>query len=33
MLRDAGVDMTTPQPIQAAMDTFEKLLDELEEMA
>jgi oligoendopeptidase F len=33
MLRDAGVDMTTPQPIQAAMDTFEKLLDELETLA
>jgi oligoendopeptidase F len=33
MLRDAGVDMTTPQPIQAAMDTFEKLLDELEALA
>jgi oligoendopeptidase F len=33
LLRDAGVDMTTPQPIQAAMDTFDKLLDELEAMA
>jgi oligoendopeptidase F len=33
MLRDAGVDMTTPQPIQAAMDTFDKLLDELEALA
>ncbi|HEX9440286.1 MAG TPA: oligoendopeptidase F, partial [Roseiflexaceae bacterium] len=32
MLRDAGVDMTTPQPIQAAMDTFDTLLDELEAM-
>ncbi|HEU5098634.1 MAG TPA: oligoendopeptidase F [Roseiflexaceae bacterium] len=33
MLRDAGVDMTTPQPIQAAMDRFEQLIDELEAMA
>jgi oligoendopeptidase F len=30
LLRDAGVDMTTPEPIQAAMDSFEALLDELE---
>lgn len=30
LLRDAGVDMTTPAPIQAAMDTFDRLLDELE---
>jgi oligoendopeptidase F len=29
-LRDAGVDMTTPAPIQAAMDQFDALLDELE---
>jgi len=33
MLRDAGVDMTTPQPIQAAMDTFEALLNELEALS
>jgi oligoendopeptidase F len=33
MLRDAGVDMTTPQPIQAAMDRFETLIDELEALA
>ena len=33
MLRDAGVDMTTPAPIQAAMDTFDALLDELEALA
>jgi oligoendopeptidase F len=33
LLRDAGVDMTTPQPIQAAMDTFDTLLTELESMA
>jgi oligoendopeptidase F len=33
MLRDAGVDMTTPAPVQAAMDTFGRLLDELEAAA
>jgi oligoendopeptidase F len=33
MLRDAGVDMTTPKPIQAAMDTFDRLLDELESLS
>jgi oligoendopeptidase F len=33
LLRDAGVDMTTPEPIQAAMDTFDRLLDELEAAA
>ena len=32
LLRQAGVDMTTPQPIQAAMDTFNSLMDELEAM-
>lgn len=32
LLREAGVDMTTPEPIQAAMDTFDRLLDELEAM-
>jgi oligoendopeptidase F len=32
LLRDAGVDMTTPEPIQAAMDSFDALLDELEAM-
>lgn len=30
LLREAGVDMTSPAPIQAAMDTFDQLLDELE---
>jgi oligoendopeptidase F len=30
LLRDAGVDMATPAPIQAAMDQFDALLDELE---
>ena len=33
MLRDAGVDMTTPAPIQAAMDAFDRLVDELEALA
>ena len=32
LLRRAGVDMTTPDPIQAAMDLFGKLLDELENL-
>ncbi len=30
LLRDAGVDMTSPQPIQQAMDTFDQLLTQLE---
>jgi oligoendopeptidase F len=30
LLRDAGVDMATPAPIQQAMDQFDTLLDELE---
>jgi oligoendopeptidase F len=30
LLRDAGVDLSTPQPIQAALDTFGRYLDELE---
>jgi oligoendopeptidase F len=33
LLRGAGVDMTTPAPIQAAMDTFDGLLDQLEQLA
>jgi oligoendopeptidase F len=33
MLRDAGVDMTTPAPIQAAMDTFDRLVGELEALS
>jgi len=33
LLRDAGVDLSTPQPIQAALDTFGKYLDELEALA
>ena len=30
LLRNAGVDMTTPAAIQAAMDRFDQLLDQLE---
>ena len=30
LLRDAGVDITTPVPIQQSMDRFETLLNELE---
>ncbi len=30
LLREAGVDMASPQPIQQAMDRFDGLLDELE---
>ncbi|HWQ13544.1 MAG TPA: oligoendopeptidase F [Roseiflexaceae bacterium] len=33
LLRDAGVDMTSPAPIQAAMDRFDRLLDELESLS
>ncbi|MFO7166880.1 MAG: oligoendopeptidase F [Chloroflexota bacterium] len=33
LLRDAGVDMTSPDPIQAAMDRFDRLLDQLEAMS
>jgi oligoendopeptidase F len=32
LLRDAGVDMTTPQPIEDALDVFEALLTELEKL-
>jgi oligoendopeptidase F len=33
LLREAGVDMTSPAPIQAAMDSFERLVGELEQLA
>jgi oligoendopeptidase F len=33
LLRDAGVDMATPAPIQAAMDQFDTLLNELETLS
>lgn len=32
LLRDAGVDMATPEPIERALDAFESLLDELEHL-
>ncbi|MGQ9928421.1 MAG: oligoendopeptidase F [Chloroflexaceae bacterium] len=32
LLRDAGVDMTTPAPVQAAMDTYGQLIDQLEQL-
>lgn len=32
LLRDAGVDLSTPQPIQQALDTFAGYLDELEKL-
>ena len=32
LLKLAGVDMSTPEPIEAAMATFEELLDELERL-
>jgi oligoendopeptidase F len=32
LLRGAGVDMTTPAPVQAAMDTFASLVDQLEQL-
>ncbi len=31
-LKVAGVDMTTPQPVQSALDVFKELVDELEKM-
>ena len=30
LLKSAGVDMTTKEPIQAALDVFGELLDEME---
>jgi oligoendopeptidase F len=32
LLRDAGVDLTTPQPVAAALAEFERLVGELEEL-
>jgi oligoendopeptidase F len=32
LLKDAGVDMTTPAPVSAALDRFEKLVAELDEL-
>jgi len=33
LLKGAGVDMTGPEPVQAALDLFDQLLDEMEELA
>lgn len=33
LLKDAGVDMTTPEPIMQVMDVFETLVDELEQLS
>jgi len=33
ILKTAGVDMTTPEPVQQALDYFSKLLDEFEQLA
>ncbi len=32
LLRDAGVDMTKPEPVQTALDRFESLVEELDEL-
>jgi oligoendopeptidase F len=32
ILRDAGVDMTTPEPVEAVVRLFSRLLDQLEEL-
>jgi oligoendopeptidase F len=32
LLRDAGVDMTTPAPVESALDHFERLVDELDRL-
>jgi oligoendopeptidase F len=32
LLRDAGVDMSTPQPVLQALDRFERRLDEMEQL-
>ncbi len=32
LLKDAGVDLTTPAPVEAAMKTFERTLDEVEQL-
>jgi len=32
LLRDAGVDLEKPEPVNAAMDRFEELVDELEDL-
>ena len=32
LLKGAGVDMTTPEPVNAALELFGQLLDEMEEL-
>ncbi|HEX2988575.1 MAG TPA: oligoendopeptidase F [Chloroflexota bacterium] len=32
LLRDAGVDMTSPAPVQQALDSFSEMLDQMEEL-
>jgi oligoendopeptidase F len=32
LLKDAGVDMTTPEPVDAAMKRFGQLVEELDEL-
>jgi len=32
LLKKAGVDMTSPEPIQRALDLFKSLLDQMEEL-
>ncbi|MFZ5817753.1 MAG: oligoendopeptidase F [Bacillota bacterium] len=33
LLKEAGVDMTSPEPVQQALDLFGRLLDQMEELA
>ncbi len=33
LLKEAGVDMTSPEPVQQALDVFARLLDEMEQLA
>jgi oligoendopeptidase F len=33
LLKGAGVDMTGPEPVEAALELFSQLLDEMEELA
>jgi oligoendopeptidase F len=33
LLKEAGIDMTSPQPVQQAMETFAKILERMEELA
>ncbi len=32
LLREAGVDMTSPEPVQQALDSFDALIDQMEEL-